>query len=706
MTVAADPLEILSWFDGPAVPDPVTFVIGEEWLGKSQIYPRQLTMLKLIFLRDDLFTDYDRMVINEWITEFQETNPDAGSENKFTAQTNGCQPDIYERIAYLKERGYKWFPEVILAIGRRGGKGYISALAMAYVLWNYMAKGNPQEYYGISQEKAMSCMIFAGKKEAAKMNLWGDLYAVLTTAPCFTPYISAALAESLTIYAPYDHVRIRQQEARGISSVKDMASFQILPRESTLIAPRGPAGFIIGFDEAAHVKNAGTTRAFGEVYNAARPALDQFGKDGFVVLPSSTWEMIGRFYELWQLSLEREPGKWGELAPSYPDKFMLQLPSWGPYKDWERAADIPVFPESFGGDLEEYVGAALPRLRPLKGAIQTYDEAMMREERSNPDTFAVERKSHWATSLDAYLNTARVTQMFSPWEGRDESFGRPELTMQISGPLIIDYRAHGDPSNVNCRFGFAVAHIEPATVGPEPGDHSRVLNHVVFDLIHYWDPADFENHIIDYDVVTDWIFDNVVKRFQPSELTFDQYNSPATVQRLSKLVRGAHLQKNIQVYERTATAQVNWATYETFKACVNMGLVHAPPHAEAQEELKFLLKPEGQQKVLPPDSGPVTTKDIADCIAIVTSSLLGEQMRAFIASDLASQRPGLSLPGGVDPYDRFSPAAANPLAAQLGRGAMARGHHPGMRPMGLNGLPTGRRTAPGAYPGSGRRHRS
>ena len=35
-------------------------------------------------------------------------------------------------------------------------------------------------------------MIFAGKKEQAKENLWGDLYAVITGAPCFTPYISEA----------------------------------------------------------------------------------------------------------------------------------------------------------------------------------------------------------------------------------------------------------------------------------------------------------------------------------------------------------------------------------------------------------------------------------------------------------------------------------------------------------------------------------
>jgi hypothetical protein len=674
-TQQAGPLDVLSWFDGPPVPDPVTFIIGDDWLGKPNLYPRQATLVKIIFLRDDLFTDYDRQVIAEWQRRFAETNPDAG-DGKFAAQTKGLQPDLYERIAYLKKRGYKWFPELIIAIGRRGSKGYLSALCMAYVLWNYLAKGNPQEYYGIDENKPLACAIFAGKKEQAKENLWGDLYSVITGAPCFTGYVSEALAESLTVYAPYDFVRMRKLAQRGIASSKDMATFRIVPRESTPLAPRGPAGCILGFDEAAHVKNAGVTREFGVVYNAAKPSLDQFGTDGFVVLPSSTWEMIGKFYELWELSLAREPGgEPGEYVPAYPTKFMIQIESWAIYEDWERAHLLPLFPPGFTGDLGEYDPEQLPLLKALKGAIQGYDEEMAREEKANPDTFRVERRSDWATALDAYLNTAKIEEMFAPWPDRDPRFGRPELTMQGRGPLSIDYTAHGDPASVNCRFGFSLAHAEP---GPDG------LNHAVLDLVHFWDPADFEGHILDYDVIMEWIYSNVVLRFQPDEVTFDQWNSMASVPALQKLVRGAHLQKNVMVYERTATAALNWSTYETFKAALNMGFVHCPPHGELKDELRFIQKPEGQQKVLPPDSGPVRTKDIADCAAIVTARLLGEQMKAFLAKDLRNQRPHMGNQGGHDPFDRFSPDAGNPLAAELGsaygRGGLSRGFRPGMAP--------------------------
>jgi hypothetical protein len=225
----------------------------------------------------------------------------------------------------------------------------------------------------------------------------------------------------------------------------------------------------------------------------------------------------------------------------------------------------------------------------------------------------------------------------------------------------------------------------------------------VFDLVHFWDPADFEGHMIDYDEVREWIFSNVVLKFQPDELTFDQWNSIATVQALQKEVRGAHLQKNIVVYERTATAALNWMTYETFKSALNMGFVHCPPHGELRDELRFLQKPEGKQKVVPATSGPVQTKDIADCAAIVTARLLGEQMKAYLAKDLRNQRPHAGQPGGRDALDRFSPEGGNPYANALSgpmsaHGGLARGMRPALPGRGGR-LSSGR-------PASMRRHRS
>lgn len=921
------PAEIAELYTGVQMPDPITFVIGEKWLNRPNLYPRQATLLKIIFLRDDLFTEYDHQVIAEWIKDFDtDANP------------NGISPDIYERIAWLKAHGYKWFREVMLAIGRRGGKGYISALCYAYVLWSYMSKGDPQEYYGIDPAKQLVCLVFAGKKEQAVKNLWGDLNGVIVNAPCFERYISRQQAEAISVFAPRDLLRRYQNAIRGVVSTKDQASFALLPKESTTLAGRGPASFALGFDEMAHVvksvaKNEacldpksrvlgadlswrpigdlqpgdllvgideeveegsqrklretkvvaitrnrqrpyklifddgshiicsgnhrwlhhnlarwgetrrlrvgsrvrafvdpwepddtrdggylagffdgegfilGTGRPRGEtvkkksyglgfsqnpgpvldhvkglmevrgyefresqgphgchqvylkgmaeslrflgeirpgrllennrhvwegkaphgryktivkierlpeqelvdiqtttgtfmaeglvshnseVYEAATPSLDQFGKDGFLIAPSSTWAKTGKFYELAMQALEREND-----APVYPEKILIQLPSWGPYEDWERAGDLPVFPDGFDGDLREYEAKPPVYFRQLRGAIQVYDEQMAKIERANPDTFAVERRSHWQAALDAYLNPKMVENIFGFWSDRPELYGPPVIERKSQGLLVTSYMAHGDPSNVNCRFGFAVAHEELApelnadgTVKLDKRGQPIMVAHAVFDLIHHWDPADYPNNIIDYDEVTDWIWSNVVLKFHPEELTFDQYNSPATVQKLQKKVRAAQLPKFVNVFEVPATAPLNWSRYETFKAAINMGLVHAPEYPEAEAELTFLTKPEGVNRVDHQTTGPVQTKDIADCLVQCTYRLLGEQMNNFLNKDLRNLRPAGGLMGGVDPLARMSADNISPQEALSGfhrsRGAGRPGQEmPARMPRGM-----------------------
>src|SRR5690606_12327439 len=171
--------------------------------------------------------------------------------------------------------------------GRRAGKGHVSGLAKAYVLWNYLAKGDPQGYYGVDRDKQLACFVFAGKKEQARLNLFADLYNVINSGPCFAKYISRAQTDSLTIYAPHDFLRMRKLAERGVTSSKDMATFLLQPKESTLMAGRGPASFMQGYDEMAHVVASGANRSAEDVYGAATPALDQFGKDAFIIAPSS-----------------------------------------------------------------------------------------------------------------------------------------------------------------------------------------------------------------------------------------------------------------------------------------------------------------------------------------------------------------------------------------------------------------------------------
>lgn len=636
-------LDIVQSYVGLEVPDPITFCVGEEWLNRPNLYPRQATLMKVIFLREDLFTDYDYQVVAEWGDNFRQTG------------YNGIQTDVLRRMEMLREQGFKWFREVLLVMGRRAGKGHLSALAMAYVLWNYMAKGDPQEFYGVDRSKRLTALIFAGKREQAKANLWKDVVNVITDAPCYAPYISQFHAERLSVYSPADFVKIRRQQERGIVSDLDQATFEILPKESTLMAGRGPASFAQGYDEMAHVVASGANRSAEEVYAAATPSLDQFGKDGFIVEPSSPWQMMGQFYENYTQSLQTDE----EGTPLYPEKLMVQLASWDIYQDWEIAHEIP------------QTALTSETFRPLRGAIQTYDDQMRKLKMANPETFAVERESKFATAIDAYLNADKVEAIFNDWNGRT-------LQMQDKGLLIRTYKAHGDPSKSNANFGIAIAH-------PEIVDG---VVHCVFDLIHHFDPADFPDHNIDYDYVEEWIWEKI-KAFVPDEWTFDQWNSASMIQRIQKKVREANFPKRVNVYEETATMQHNWKRAENAKTAINMGWVHAPYYEQAELELKFLQEKNG--KVEKPSMGPIQTKDVADCIFECIFTIVGEQVNNFLMNDLSAMRPSGGLQGGISPFPGMGGGReeTDPLAMMSGF-ARSRG---GGRPDGaMPGRPNGFRS--------------
>lgn len=612
---ALGPLDFHLWA-GLEVPDPISFVLSPRWLNRPQLYPRQATLLKIIFLRTDLLTEYDHAVIDEWERSFRHTG------------NNGIVPGIRARMEHLRSQGYRYFREVLLVLGRRAGKGYVAALAMAYVLWGFLAKGDPQEYYGVDRDKQLACFVYAGKKEQAKVNLYRDLENAIVGGPCFERYISRRLDASLTVYAPHDFVRIRNLEARGLASDRDLATFLVQPKEATLMSGRGPAACLLAFDEMAHVvASSGSSRSAEEVYGASVPALDQFKKDAFIIDPSSPWQQIGQFYANWEMCLATDER--GE--PEHPYMMMLQLTSWDMYLDWVDAHLLPLFPEDFTGDLGEYTAAPHPRLQKLKNAIQEYDDRMATLERANPETFAVERRSRWQAVIDAYLDPAKIAAMF------DHSL--PMRTHARN--LTTFYKGAADPSIVNDNFAVAIGHAE---------EHEDGYLRCVFDYIHHWEPGEFDNHTIDYLFVTDRLFD-LVRDFGTDEFTFDAHNSAMPIQELKRRLRDLRIPKRMEVFEKTPNAQSNWDRAECFKVCLNQGWIVSPYYETAELELRFLQLKNGN-KVVHQDTGPVTHDDVATVMMEVVWTVLGRQAHALTHGALADFKLTPMVPGGLDAYRR------------------------------------------------------
>ena len=574
--------------DDKDIPDIVTFTEHTELLGKP-LFPRQRTLLKLINLELDNLTDYDMEVIEGWTKNFYR---DGG-------ERIGISPDILERAKILKADGYNHFKEVINITGRRGGKGHIGGIQGAYINWQLLMLDDPQYHYGVDKSKDMYLFCVATNIQQAKQYQFADLSNTIIDAPCFQPYIADAKDHFLALRTPSDIRRIATFESRGIRPNRLIASIRNMAVTSNSKASRGAAAFSVMFDEFAHML-VGTdgSRTSEQVYSAITPALDQFGKDGFIYIPTSPFSKVGKAYDLYESALSIEDDK----APSYPNMMMIQLPSWGPYEDW---ADPRA---TFGGF-------------KFNRAPQEYDNEMKLLEKREPDTFKVERKSQWAEVTNAYLNHKMVERMFDPFV--DSTGEQRILEIQPEGMFNLTYYGHCDPSKSGANTASMLCHVEKMA-DPEDGEE---WYHVIVDWMKVWNPDDYDDGQLDYEEIEEELVDVLCRYPTAKVFSFDQYGAFVTLPRLKRRLKQLKKPHKVTIKEAKFSKESNMRRAERFKSALGMGWVHSykdeyGPNGTSllEQELKFLQETNG--RVDRQKFGPIRTSDISDCLMVCVDALL------------------------------------------------------------------------------------
>lgn len=418
------------------------------------------------------------------------------------------------------------------------------------------------------------------------------------------------------------------------------------------------------FDEYAMVTKATSKSSSEDLWQAATPALDQFRKWAFIYSGSSPYQMTGQFYTEYAEALGRSDGKDGLDVGTIlrPEILMVQLASWDIYKDWEMADQIPMYPDGHVA----YDGSEIVKTYPHQVSCpQEYDEQMKRLERSNPATFAVERRAQWASVMDAYFSPDIVDLVFEPWPPKNPL----NLTMRTSGMMMYTYVGHGDPSDSDANFGFALAHTVNA---------GGLMPHVLFDYITHWSPNDFVDEEgnptghIDYAIVLEDI-KAICRGFSPDQVSFDQGYSAWMISELKKWATRERPIRPCTFFKRNATQPLNWTVAEVTKTACGLGYVHAPYYEQLVNEMKFL------QKHMTPGSmygrvdhqttGPVVRKDCWDAFSNVIYSLIGDRVAALVGDSLmaAGIRGGQTGGFPLSPYGRtVNPdTPTNPVADQL-----------------------------------------
>lgn len=584
----------------------VEFAESSEFCNRP-LYPRQRVLLKLLFLEE--LDGQEEDILTEWIN----STKDGGDVQ--------ISPKIRERVEYLRELNYPHFGTCQLILGRRSGKGYMTAIAIAKKIYDLIQIEDPSQYFGIAKGENIYCTIIADSQDQAKKYQFKDARNTILDCGALQEYLGQPLAESLSIYTPADLMKVKNLRDKRVNADKALASLRVEAFAKNSRTIRGNASIIVAFDEMAHITPGESHISDEELYKAVQPSMITFKEQALLFANSSPWTKTGKFFKLYTQALALDPPNIGD--PVFPNMLMLKAPSWEMYKDSKKSRHQVI----------QKSGALVvsPDWDPdLSGVLE-----MKAEERKNPDSFRVEYRSHFADVMDAFLNPYKIDQMYDDLYNI-EIIGH-RLEQKEMGTIEHVYKAHGDPSATGANFGFAIAHVEMIEEKHPITEDLMQVPHVVFDLINAFYPDDFENDTIDWLEIMP-IFMEYINHFRPYEFTFDQFDSSAPIQMLQ-----AEAQKmgawGTNIFVKTATPGVNRNRALNFKAALNLGRVHAPSPPVgmvgrnslelSKNELKFLVEKNG--RIEKQDIGPVQTKDIADCIMECVDALIGESLMADMA---------------------------------------------------------------------------
>ena len=634
----------------------VDFATHKDFCG-FPIFPKQATLLKLIFLETEHMTAYDLEVIGQWCEGF-----------KRHKDIFGVQPDIWQRIEYLKQRGYRRFPHIQAVLGRRASKGVIGAFLAVEQISYLFSMDDPQAHYGIAAGKDVFGNVGATSQTQAQRHQFGDIRTMVSRCKYLQPGsnngagISEIKDHLLRVRTRADMRRIAEMQAAKVPIEHPIASIWATALSASSVSGRGATSYFNMFDEFAfHIHGSGSVKSGEEIYEDWQPSLGQFGKDALTYVPSSPFSRIGKFYELYQhgrvlMSTYTDHTGIGDeardqlsrLTPqagvdeveleAEPTWLIFQGPSWALYEDWASTPKILGLGYGF----------------PNAPESDMSDEIQVRRKRRNPEKFKVEREGQFAEVQGAYLDADKVEKMF------DTPSWRPALEAQSFGTFNRQYRIHCDPGRTGANFALAIGHTEDAP----PDEHGHVWPHVVFDLLHVWRPQDFPidetgKHVIDY-VQVNADIEGILTRFRSTtKVTFDQWNSASFLASLKQ-----KFSPSIRVSEVTFTQAVNQDRCEKFKSALNLGWTHAyrdsfftdDTSSLLEQELKFLSEHNG--KVVKQEIGPVVTKDLADCVMVVTVDLLHDALDSYDSKTMTASAYGSTDIGGLKSGREFERISA------------------------------------------------
>ena len=272
--------------------------------------------------------------------------------------------------------------ELILAIGRRGGKTTLSSIFASYEVYRLLNLNNPQKYYGLPNGNRIQIISVATDRDQAGL-LFNEVTSHLAKCEYFKPFIANNTQSHIMFRTPYDIEKygpnIRHQNGK-FTSFNGKATLRVTFKGSTAKGLRGAGNCVVILDEVAHFHEKGTMSA-EDIYKAVTPSTAAFAPkdpddpevpigpvESRIIMISSPLGRSGKFYEQYHLAMTGGPGSENILA--------IQAPTWEvnptvptSYYKQHYHADPATFMVEHGAQFSDRVTAWIERDQDLLDCV-------------------------------------------------------------------------------------------------------------------------------------------------------------------------------------------------------------------------------------------------------------------------------------------------------------------------------------------------
>lgn len=379
------------------------------------------------------------------------------------------QIDYKVRKQILDKFGKK-FQELILVLGRRSGKSFLTSVITLYEVYRFLMMGHPQSRYPIMEFDIITILNVAVSEGQAKMAIFDKIRQLAEASPYFVQSIGKSLQAEMFFLTDHDKAENKRRMERGQEPM--VGTIQLKSGHSSASGLVGGTMAVIIIDEMAEMAPASAEGGTDdELYDKLKPAISTFGRDGKMICISNPLGPYGKFYKLYQ--------------DSFDDNLTLlaQLPTWlsNPYIE------------------------------------KAYLEQQKRKDQGNYHVFYGAKFG--ASGGEVWLSPEFVNRAFEfPGHTRRAEDGQP----------LTRYYAHLDPAESSDYYTLVVCHAEPVEhlLGPD----GSPLPRIIIDHMHVWEPR-ANNQPINSEEVDRYIL-SLATRFKFVQISYDRWNSQGSITKL------------------------------------------------------------------------------------------------------------------------------------------------------------------------------